>query len=402
MSVQDHGIEAIRKSAEEVTPGDKSTYYLKVANKDGSLISSGGSGGTEYTEDAAAAANPVGGQLMARRRDTPTGETTADGDVVALNSTDKGELYIKHLDAITANAGTNLNTSALAIENGGNLATLAGKDFATQTTLALIKAKTDNLDVLLSDLTTPADTQPVSAASLPLPTGAATSANQSTIIGHVDGIEVLLTTIDADTSTLAAVDFATQTTLALIKAKTDNLDVLLSDLTTPADTQPVSAASLPLPTGAATSANQTTIIGHVDGIEGLLTTIDADTSTLAGAVSGGEMAVKATNLDIRDLAAATDSVTVVEPNASSSSISRVSASATNVTISASNAFRKGLVLYNDSSSSCFVKYGATATSTSFSVKMSAESHHFIDGPIYTGIVDGIWESATGAMQVTEL
>lgn len=61
---------------------------------------------------------------------------------------------------------------------------------------------------------------------------------------------------------------------------------------------PISAASLPLPTGAGTSANQTTIIGHLDGVEGLLTTIDADTSnistkidTLAGAVSGTEMQV---------------------------------------------------------------------------------------------------------------
>jgi len=50
-------------------------------------------------------------------------------------------------------------------------------------------------------------------------------------------------------------------------------------------TQPVSAASLPLPTGASTSANQSTIIGHLDGVEGLLTTIDSDTSTLA--VTGG-------------------------------------------------------------------------------------------------------------------
>lgn len=44
-------------------------------------------------------------------------------------------------------------------------------------------------------------------------------------------------------------------------------------------------------TGVATAANQSTIIGHVDGIEGLLTTIDGDTGTLAGAVSGSEMQV---------------------------------------------------------------------------------------------------------------
>ena len=34
--------------------------------------------------------------------------------------------------------------------------------------------------------------------------------------------------------------------------------------------------TIALPTGAATSANQTTVIGHVDGIEGLLTTIEAN------------------------------------------------------------------------------------------------------------------------------
>lgn len=42
---------------------------------------------------------------------------------------------------VTANAGTNLNTSALALESGGNLATLAGKDFATETTLSALNTK---------------------------------------------------------------------------------------------------------------------------------------------------------------------------------------------------------------------------------------------------------------------
>ena len=43
--------------------------------------------------------------------------------------------------SMTANAGTNLNTSALALESGGNLQSLAGKDFATQTTLASVLAE---------------------------------------------------------------------------------------------------------------------------------------------------------------------------------------------------------------------------------------------------------------------
>ncbi|MEK9697444.1 MAG: hypothetical protein VW270_16895 [Candidatus Poseidoniales archaeon] len=70
-------------------------------------------------------------------------KVTLDSENVAVTGT------------VTANAGTNLNTSALALETGGNLATLAGKDFATQTTLAAINAKlvtgTDIGDVTINN-----------------------------------------------------------------------------------------------------------------------------------------------------------------------------------------------------------------------------------------------------------
>jgi hypothetical protein len=64
------------------------------------------------------------------------------------------------------------------------LASLDGKNFATQTTLA----------ALLTELQAKADlaeTQPVSAAALPLPSGAATSANQSTEITALQLIDDL-------------------------------------------------------------------------------------------------------------------------------------------------------------------------------------------------------------------
>lgn len=54
------------------------------------------------------------------------------------------------------------------------------------------------------------------------------------------------------TGTTTVTGVSTEATLALIKAKTDNIDVLLSTRTKPADTQNVSALTLPLPTGAAT------------------------------------------------------------------------------------------------------------------------------------------------------
>jgi len=50
------------------------------------------------------------------------------------------------------------------------------------------------------------------SGTVSLPTGASTAANQSTIIGHVDGIESALTTLNAK-------DFATETTLAAMSAK---------------------------------------------------------------------------------------------------------------------------------------------------------------------------------------
>ena len=57
---------------------------------------------------------------------------------------------------------------------------------------------------------------------------------------------------------------------------------------------PASVASLPLPTGAASEAKQDTLITAVDGVEGLLTTIDADTGAIDGklpALSGGKIPV---------------------------------------------------------------------------------------------------------------
>ena len=58
-------------------------------------------------------------------------------------------------------------------------------------------------------------------------------------------------------------------------------------------TQPVSGTVAV--TGVATAANQATIIGHVDGIEGLLTTIDADTGTIATEVTSIDSKITACN-----------------------------------------------------------------------------------------------------------
>lgn len=52
-------------------------------------------GGTQYTEDAAAAANPVGNALILVRTDTPATQVTTDGDNVAQRGTNYGAAYVQ-------------------------------------------------------------------------------------------------------------------------------------------------------------------------------------------------------------------------------------------------------------------------------------------------------------------
>lgn len=160
-------------------------------------------GGTQYTEDAAAAANPVGTVLNLIRDDARAGSlTTADGDNVAARGTNAGELYVKHVDAIpvtdnggaitvdgtvTANlaAGTNnigdvdvltVNGVAPAFGSGARGATVQRVTIATDDVVPV----TDNsgsltvdapvgtpVFVRLSDGATAISTLPVSLASVP-------------------------------------------------------------------------------------------------------------------------------------------------------------------------------------------------------------------------------------------
>lgn len=125
----------------------------------------GGGSGTQYTEDVAAPVDPVGTIVAARRRDTlTTTEVSADGDIIAVNATSKGELVVRDADAVST-LGT-INTKLPASIGA--------------------KASSASLPVVLA---TDQATLPVSAASLPLPAGAATSANQTTgntSLGNID------------------------------------------------------------------------------------------------------------------------------------------------------------------------------------------------------------------------
>lgn len=101
-------------TSDSVDSGDVGVVGMTTARAiKATLYDSGGTeiaigGGTQYTEDAAAAANPIGNAIIMVRDDSLAGSlTSANGDNVALRGNNKGEVYVKHTDSVlVTNAGT--------------------------------------------------------------------------------------------------------------------------------------------------------------------------------------------------------------------------------------------------------------------------------------------------------
>lgn len=90
------------------------------------------------------------------------------------------------------------------------------------------------------------------------------------------------------------------------------------------------------------------------------------------------------------------------PAVASASISQLTSSASSQQLLASNAARKGLILFNDSTAICYVKFGTTASTSSYTIKMAAGAYWDMPSPTYTGRIDAIWASANGVLAATEL
>lgn len=186
-----------------------------------------------------------------------------------------------------------VSAAALPLPTGAASETTLGL-VATQATLALIKAKTDNLDVLLSSraITGLTDAQlraaavPISAAALPLPTGAAADTTVSAMSAKLP-------------ATLGQKTMAGSTSVALASDQSSiPVTGTFYQATQPVSgtfwqaTQPVSAASLPLPAGASTEATLALIKAKTDNLDVLLSTrgvtglTDAQLRATAVAVSG--------------------------------------------------------------------------------------------------------------------
>lgn len=84
--------------------------------------------------------------------------------------------------------------------------------------------------------------------------------------------------------------------------------------------------------------------------------------------------------------------------------SKVDSLATNQTLLAANAARRGLVIYNTDANPLRIKFGATATATSFHFTLeNRETLTLLNGVGYAGIIDGIWDAnGSGSAFVSEI
>lgn len=131
-------------SVSSVTDGDlgvaglTASRELKISIENDAV---GIGGGTQYATDTVAPDPATGTAILMERDDALSAVTPAEGDWIRLRGDANGALWTvvngtvtvdgsgvtqPISGTVTANAGTNLNTSALALETGGNLATIAG------------------------------------------------------------------------------------------------------------------------------------------------------------------------------------------------------------------------------------------------------------------------------------
>lgn len=224
-------------------------HKYPIVNADGSLSTSVTveTGGVFYEDTP----HTDGDQVVAVasvRQDSLAASTDTDGDYAAVKSNAAGEVYV--VDATTRST----------------LSTIDGKITAVDTTGKATEAKQDDIISELQD-----------------------------IEADIEANTALLTTIDADTSSIAS-DAST------IAGDTTSLDSKV----TACDTGDVTISSSALPTGAATAANQSSILAAIQANNTELTPVDFLDSGLVDAGStaittGGLTVVASLAADCKEL-----------------------------------------------------------------------------------------------------
>lgn len=266
---------------------------------------------------------------------------------------------------------------------------------ATQTTLATVST---TLGSILLDLTNGTQITQISG-TVPLPTGSATAANQATQITAEQAIQASTASIDTKTPALGQALAGASVPVVLTAAQVTTLT-------------PPTTVTVVQPTG-------TNLHAVIDAGANIIGTVGIDQTT-QGTTNGisiaslGAHAISAGNgvsgMGVLRVAIASDNTSNTNPfltaeqKSTTSTLTNVAGSATTVSILASNANRKGAMIFNDSTATLYLKFGTTASTTSYTVQIASNGYYeFPANPgLYTGACDGIWSAANGSARITEL
>ena len=367
-----------------------------------------------------------------------------------------GNTSLSNLDAKTTACNTGAVTISTALPAGNNnigdidVATLPSVVLASQanpfTTPVPISDNAGSITVDGTVAATQSGTWNITNVSgtVSLPTGAATETTLSALNAKVTACNTGAVTIsaalpagnnnigDIDVATLPSVTLASQANpFSSAIPVSDNGGSITVDGTvaaTQSGTWNITniSGTVSLPTGAATEITLATLNTKVTACNTGAVTIstalpagtnnigDVDVLTLPSVTLASQANPFSTAIPVSDnggsitvdgTVAATQSGTwsVATATYSSSAVSSVTSAATNTVLLASNASRRQAVLYNDCDKAVYVKLGSTASSTSFSYRLQPNQTLELPTPVYTGAIDGIWDSSpTGSMRVTEI
>ena len=130
-------------------------------------------------------------------------------------------------------------------------------------------------------------------------------------------------------------------------------------------------------------------------IESLAKEANRNISNMSAVFSGGRDSMTVDN-------PVNNPVNVKPVKTTSSNVTSVAGSASSVSLLAANTDRKGFIIYNDSTAILYIKLGATASTSSFTYRLTPNGIVTAEAFGYTGVIDGIWASAAGNSRITEL
>lgn len=266
-----------------------------------------------------------------------------------IDNTDSLEVNTDELEAKVQSVRDQLDVLLSTRASEATLLLIEAKDFATETTLALIQADIASilaqLDVALS-----------------------TRASEATLLNVETNLDDVKTKLD----TLIAKDYATETTLALVSAAVQSLD---TDIDVALSTRASEATLATLLTTTAFEARINTF-GQKTMAASTPVVLASDQAAIPVDIEGGD--------------------------STASTVTVVARSAVSVTLLASNSTRRGSIIFNDSTANLFVKLGAVASTASFTTRLGSQDTYEVPFN-YVGIIDGIWASAgAGDAKITEL